>query len=83
MQEIKVQQTRADIASIISEARKKQGLSKSKLARQIGQIRSKVVATNQIDRLEGNDGDASYQIDLLLEAAYLLDLEIIIRHKSE
>lgn len=82
MQEIKVQ-TRADIASIISEARKKQGLSKSKLARQIGQMRGKVVATNQIDRLEGNDGDASYQIDLLLEAACLLDLEIIIRHKSE
>lgn len=82
MQEIKVQ-SRADIASIISEARKNQGLSKSKLARQIGLMRGKVVATNQIDRLEGNDGDASYQIDLLLEAAYLLDLEIIIRHKSE
>lgn len=81
MQEIKVQ-SRADIASIIQEARRSKGWTRHKLTREIGLIRGKTTGTHQINRLEGIDS-ASYQIDLLLEAAYLLDLEIIIRYKSE
>lgn len=78
MQKITVK-SRGDIASALKEARERKGWTKNKLRMELSYLRGKQVGACMVDSLEGGNDSPSYQVDLLLDAARLLNVEIVIQ----
>lgn len=75
--------SRDDIARFIESVRTGRGLSKNQLLLKMSALRGTQMTSKQINNLEGGDGSPSYNIELLLDAAKALGVDIILRSHEE